>query len=497
MKNNRGFALTLALMFGVIFTGLALAMIARSRAEQSQSVIRRSTARGLGIAEVALARVQDLLDNNRLLAIYSMSYWASLDPTATTDSAKTAFQLELETRIDQELKDICGSTLSYSERATIIRSRLSTIKSIGSSEWQTLPDGQGSYRLVAYYYPGTPGVITARRESFLVVEGRTDRDNAESTSRVEVNLPIIPQPNDSLFTGTQIPGLWLDRGATNDGNQSISTDGSYTGGASFNSSVAMSDRCSYTPTQQAAIANFVTSDRIAPVSGTAGHTARFVREGFPDLPPIPTGLPAAQTNLALTNSETFPRSGDVATAKTTMGGQSVSVYEYIVDRVNLTGNNTIAITPGQRVIFYLRGNIGGTGSAGIRHDCSTAPAGTNCTPTNFQIFAYNTVNSTSPEICLRGTPRLDAFIFAPAYAIGKTGLGDFYGSIWGDSWGKISNCGSRNPSISIIQQGDWTNLYNNFRPLPRLPRIDSITTWNQAATDSTPVIPPGTVLTPP
>jgi hypothetical protein len=110
------------------------------------------------------------------------------------------------------------------------------------------------------------------------------------------------------------------------------------------------------------------------------------------------------------------------------------VYEYVFDSINLN-NRQITITPGQRVVFYVRGDI--TGNGDISHDCSGVTSPTVCKPGNLQIYAYNQLGLTVPQICLTGSQRLEAFIFAPDYSLGKTGTGTFIGAAWGKSGAKF------------------------------------------------------------
>jgi hypothetical protein len=191
---------------------------------------------------------------------------------------------------------------------------------------------------------------------------------------------------------------------------------------------------------------------------------------FPNLPEPPTSPPPplGQQNLALTSSETFPRLGDTPSPN--------GVYEYIVDNINLSSGK-ITITPGQRVVFYVRGDINGV----IEHDCSSVSPPTVCKPGNLQIYANNELAFTAPQICLRvgQNQRLEAFIFAPDYSLGKTGNGDFVGAAWGKNWGKISTCASNSGAVAVTQGVEWTDLIQNLKPNPlnTLPQLGKIANW--------------------
>jgi hypothetical protein len=176
---------------------------------------------------------------------------------------------------------------------------------------------------------------------------------------------------------------------------------------------------------------------------------------FPNLPNIPTSLPPSQQNLELTSSQTFPRLalGDTPSPN--------GVYEYIVNNINLSGGHNITITPGQRVVFYVKGNIDGA----IEHDCSGVIPPTVCKPGNLQIYADGS-GSTAPQVCLRVGPnqRLEAFIFARDYSLGKSGNGAFVGAAWGKNWGKNLGCVSGNNAVAVTQGVEWTELITNLKP---------------------------------
>ena len=479
LDKKPGFALPLALMIGLVMLTIGIGMIGRTQGDQSKVTAQRIKADGLSVAEVAVTQVQQLIDENRLLSMYDSTSWSS-----------SAVQTALGEAIDARQANSCNNSDSDSS-STTTQSILRNISSIAGANWTNLPNNR-SYRLVNYDYSGTEGRIAGVKgditKAYATLDGRAGADQGLAQSRLEVEIPVISQRDPIFVDNNSIPGLWLAEQATDDLTSPVGDDGTYRGGANFESNVVMSDRCSYPEFQQRAITTFITEERIP---RDTGYNARFVTEKFPELPDIPTGLPTDQQNLSLTSDMTFPRSGDVASTKRTIGyedpndsanniePEDVQVYEYIVTNINLSGGRNIIITPGARVIFYVQGNIRGTGNGGIKHDCSEAETGVTCRPTDVQIFAYNTGNSDSPQICLKGSSRLDAFIFAPDYLIGKTGTGQYHGGVWGKSWGKIDNCGSNNSATAVVQQGQWAWLYNDLKPAVPLPKIGQVRNWQE------------------
>jgi hypothetical protein len=193
---------------------------------------------------------------------------------------------------------------------------------------------------------------------------------------------------------------------------------------------------------------------------------------FPNLPPIPDKEkhPSSQQNLEIKESAIFPRETDQATS---------GVYKYIVKYINLSGSNKITITPGNRVVFYVEGDINGA----IEHDCGTT---TGCKPGNLQIYANNESKSTAPQICLRGKQRLEAFIFAPTYSLGKTDDGTFIGAAWGKNWGKIKDCAPPdNTAVTQTNGVEWTDLPGlKPTPLETLPQLGEIANWCEEPIDT-------------
>jgi hypothetical protein len=194
---------------------------------------------------------------------------------------------------------------------------------------------------------------------------------------------------------------------------------------------------------------------------TSDYTAQFVGVFFPNLPPTPGGIPDLGD---IESSEVFPGPGDPL--------PPTGVYEYIVNNINLSGSDKITITPGNRVVFYVKGNINGA----IEHNCGTT---TGCKPGNLQIYANG-----SGSICLRGNQTLQAFIFAPDYSLGKTDTGAFVGAAWGKNWGQISGCPSSSGAVAVTQTKgvEWTELIQNLKPI--FPQLGKIANWCEEPIDT-------------
>ncbi|GCL57271.1 hypothetical protein [Microcystis aeruginosa] len=478
-NREKGFALALALLIGVIIMGTGITVMMRVQGDQSKVIAQKSRADALSSAEAGVARVRDLLNSIRVMATVpsnctSGDCWQRAQVVPTPSPG-----------LQQDLKKLyTAAYCSNPDDAATLSAKIDELRGLSGGQWFDLGNNR-YYRVVGYNF--TPisdpnilgwGVLTleglsrksAATDLTNIDINRDSGDNAASRNRVVVTIPIKPSLP-LAFTRTTVPALWIREGAMVSGEDSADFQGDV---VNLECDINRNDIKQPTP------------------AANPPYKAQFIDNTivpFPDLPapPNPEDLRDEQENLALTSSETFPRLGDIPTTRT-INGQSVQVYEYIVDNINLSGNNRITITPGQRVVFYVKGNIDGA----IEHNCSSVSAPTVCTPGNLQIYAYNDptiLGSAAPQVCLRVSPnkRLEAFIFAPAYSLGKSGNGDFVGAAWGNNWGKNSGCvsGNSNNAIAVTQGVEWTKLIDDLKPdasdlnaaARDLPQLGKIANW--------------------
>jgi len=463
-NKEKGFALPLAVLIGLILMVTGITMIMRAQADQSKAIAQKVRADALRSSEAGVTRVQDLLNSVRVMA--------TVDSNCTSGDCWQNAEVvnNPSTDLQKHLKKLYTATAcSNPDAADTLPAKIAELRGLAKPS----VDGEGNqwfplgnnryYRVVGYNFNDTNPPPNGLGWGVLTLEGRSrisaatdltktlpdidSDDNAASRNRVVVTIPILASPppsfdsSSSAFTRTTVPALWISEGKADNG-------------AKFQGDVVeevVSPGCNINQ-------NKIEQPTTAP---NPPYTAQFVGVPFPDLPPIPDGdtIP----NLGdIESSETFPRTGDTASTS--------GVYEYIVNNIYLDqeDDEKITITPGQRVVFYVRGNINGA----IEHACGSA---TGCKPGNLQIYANNELASTAPQICLRGDQILQAFIFAPDYYLGKTGTGDFIGAAWGKNWGQIPTCSSSSGDVAVKQGVEWTELIEDLRP--QFPRLDRIANW--------------------
>jgi hypothetical protein len=100
------------------------------------------------------------------------------------------------------------------------------------------------------------------------------------------------------------------------------------------------------------------------------------------------------------------------------------VYRYSVTSIDINGGEKIVITPGQKVSFYLKGDM--HVQSEIRHNCAAGA----CNATNFQIYGYGSIHDSHTiggvqvsHICMNGSGATYGFILAPEYTVGIAGAG--------------------------------------------------------------------------
>jgi hypothetical protein len=503
-NKEKGFALPLAVLIGLILMVTGMTMIMRAQGDQSKVIAQKARADSLTSSEAGLARVQDLLNSVRVMATVdsnctSGDCWQTAEVVA---NPSPGLQTDLKRLA---IATACGDTSRDNEIANKIlaptgqRAENPGLRDLASGEWfQFQLNDNRYYRVVGYDYriETGMGVLTLEGRSRKSAEkdltntdsNRDSGDNAASRNRVVVTIPINPSPA-LPFTRSTLPALWVSEGATENAGETAQitvSNAKYGVGAKFQGDVVMSDPTVFdeaTATLRPKLECFISTDKIqqpTPAPNTPYKAQFVVGVTLPNLPAIPTAssLPSVQQGLVLTSSETFPRSGDTPS--------SSGVYEYIVNNINLSGSDKITITPGERVAFYVKGNINGA----IEHDCSSVSPPTVCKPGNLQIYAHNDptiLGTAAPQICLRGNQRLEAFIFAKEYSLGKTDTGTFIGAAWGRNWGKISGCASPNNTVAVTQGVEWTDLIQpnlNPGPLNTLPQLGKIANWCEEPIDT-------------
>ncbi len=305
-----------------------------------------------------------------------------------------------------------------------------------------LIDGTATATTGKFFPTTTPGTGT------LKLEGQVGT-NFSATSDLQVNISV--QAGD--ISSVPVPGLWLNSGGMS-GGQKVQ------GNILLNDCSISASSTTYQDIDRATNKPYIDPDTNQP------YQTKQTSVNFPALPTKPATIPNTLTLNSHTNI-TLPDT--VNHTFSTKNGQTV--YEYSVAEIPRGAN--ITITAGQKVIFYLDGNI--EKGADVTHNCGTVAS---CKATDFQIFGYNSTGS--PYLCFNGNNHIDAFIFAPKYSAGVAGgghSGGFYGSLWVNDFTNAPSCSSSSSHTVVFQSANWAALGLTPKNLP--PKISSITSWQR------------------
>lgn len=193
---DEGFTLPLVVALGLIMILLSAVHVLQSSDENLTSLSSKSSSQALAMAEVGIAQYRELINRNRVLAVYNSDDWSTVDDTATQPQ-------------------VCDSDVSTKSDTT---------------QWHPINDGSGNigdYRLVSYVYDNDGDLTTDENgqldltsdannnaRGILTVEGKTSND---SIARVRVEIPIginASDPASGVIGDLEslVPALWLQQG---------------------------------------------------------------------------------------------------------------------------------------------------------------------------------------------------------------------------------------------------------------------------------------------
>lgn len=341
-SNEDGFAIPIAIGMGLVMLLIGASMVVRSQGDQVTASAQTATNRALSVAETGITRYQSLINNNRVIAMYSRTgtiSWtnASSIPRINSCAGSGAIQVSDAATTNWQDIDPPNPATGYAGDPS-----------------------KGQYRLVDYTYGPTQGVVPGT--GILTVEGRVNQSGGSTaTTRLAVNIPIV---NQSL--NSQVPGLWIQNVPQNVGSNQIAGN-------------ILVTACT-TPTGLSS-SNVTTGYQVIPNPDAT----------FPDTPALPSSnvnnISATAIDSRIWN-QNLPNSGDLA--------QPDGSYHYLIQgNLSKSGSPYIRLSPNTRVVFYVQGNINIGGSATInQYNLSTQ----NGYPQNVQIYGNTFQRNTDSTI---------------------------------------------------------------------------------------------------
>ncbi|QDZ38811.1 hypothetical protein FRE64_01985 [Euhalothece natronophila Z-M001] len=432
-EKNQGFVLPMMIGLGLIMTLVGLTMIGRSSDEQMRSISQAQTSQALASAETGVTRVMNFLNNVRPLANRNLDEW--------------------ENRYDEvgDIARACGEDID------------DILNAYTGNNWIDINNGRDRFRVNDYQYLGGEGLLS--------IEAQANFNQNPSSAALDVTIPVQPVEDGA-------PGLYVNK-ANLSNNQ-------------IEGNLLLRD-CDLDSED-----SDINLENIKKGDAKADPLAEF--PPLPKLPDVYNEFNNGITSSSFSGNDRtlqLPRSDDKADAN--------NVYHYLLgttggnngNSINLRGGGReIIITPGEKVRFYLQGNVDMKGNARLIHDCDDVK---DCKPENFQIYGGDGSDTykdgKTKSFCLSGGSTVDAFIFAPEANVAVNGGANneandgtndtsgqgITGSVWAKSWNQDpdgNNCGSNTGKVLVTQNADWTKLDIDA---PR--RIAPATRWERKSVE--------------
>jgi len=432
-EKEQGFTLPLVIGFGLFMLSIGLVSIKMSSDSQINSQIQERTYQALAAAEVGITQFQEYLNGSPLAATIP-----DCNSRATDGSCSDAGSSmpswgnpdTLEVPSPEDSSELCENTSAGTLPSDV--KRLAT----NNQTWELVDPNnpeKGEYRLASYSSSAGAGVFPA--VGTLIVEGRT-REVNRGTTRLAVNIPI--QKSTQQENAIE-PGLWMKyNGSANLGSHQIR--GSI---LIENTTCASNDPNGGIPSQLAN-ASPIRNDASGDPTGQL-IASKLEMPDTPSLPPLGVLNDLSESDAL---SKELPRKD--ANGNVTDRAHE-GAFHYLVPKLAMSGNASINIQDGQKVIFYVQGNIEFSGSINKTTNSSsknlqiygntTVGDGEGYQGSNFKYGCYTNASGACPTtvIQLKGTSEIKAFIHAPEAWSCITGGGsptgaNITGAIWVNQW---------------------------------------------------------------
>jgi Tfp pilus assembly protein PilX len=436
-----GFAIPIALGFGLVMLLLATTAVIRSQNDNISAINKRSTARSLAAAETGIARIQDFLNRNREAATAPFCVAAPTTYGDCPDSGTTTISWDVRVNIPN-----CPAAFSTASPDDIAL--------VKGNNWQNVSTdtpvdaSKGEFRIVSY----TGGVLT--------VEGRANvGTNGEAKSKVVATLPIT-YPTDGW-----VPSLWAstitDSPTVNSNAVTNDTSPCTTAAPSVTFPVS-GTKLIKTTYAMPAVQPKPTTKIAAPITAPAANTTSYY-----ELANIST-LPGKELPRLTTNTTPYTSNDQPG---------SDGVYRYVVTAFD----DSFKVTPGKKVSLWVTGNIDLSNKV-FANQCSATGSPATCGPFDVRIYPQTSGVTPTPTLKLTGTAVCDVFFHLPDYAI-----------TFNDASSSTQDCGSGTKNTGVYWVKSWAGTSSVINP-PRATWATALSATGLTASASPlrPVIGPAT-----
>ncbi len=423
---EQGFTIALVLGFGLFMISIGLLSIKMGSDSQVNSQIQERTYQALAAAEVGATQFQEYLNQEPLVATLPACNTRDADGSCLdTGSASPSWANPDLSALPESTND--GNELCSDATSVVVPPDIASLAT-NNQTWTPIDPNdpaKGEYRLFSYSSSDNAGQFPA--VGTLIVDGRT-REANRGTTRLAVNIPIreVSQQDTAIE-----PGLWMQFNASaNLGSQLIR--GSV---LIENQTCVANDPSSGLPSQ------LLNRSPIVVENGEATGRLLASRREMPDTPDLPPLFNLLSESQVF--NTTLPRDTDLAYE---------GAFHYLVPKLEASGNPSIEIADGQRVVFYIQGNLEFRGTVNRLSSNSssknleiygntTVDAGTGYLGSDYKYGCYTSAAGACPTQTMKlvGTSEISAFIHAPEAWACLTGGGaptnaNVTGAIWVNQW---------------------------------------------------------------
>jgi hypothetical protein len=504
-KSDRGMALPMVFLIGLVLTGTAVTMIAKSQQQRGTAVAQSNASKSGNFAELGVNQYLDFLNNNRILLTYPACVGTLTSTGACPDTGDTKSWANVASAgilpVAPEEGNTCqvSSNLNQTPATQIARKWANS----GSSGWKPIQSGQ--YRLVSYQYTPKGAAGTAPGEGKLVIEGRSLAQGDDPTRNASTRLAVTIPVNISLFdpSGDSFPGVWAgDFKISN--NPTVNANVWDTHACLPNAQAMPSANVAKLPVNPLVVVSDTNNGNKELYQLGDAAVLKEKKQSFPELPNhnqyvVPTGVHINQLPCPYGENlnESFPRNTDVDKEGRQYGAAPENAtYLYRVCRDATTGtslqvnhaNLTLGRSGMEKLVFYVDGNINVAALGNITvlppgnsktifyvapegwvNIESNANLGLISNPTAIQFYIYAKdggmasstmtpqTTSKAQSVYIHGNGSFYAFVFAPFANVNVGSTGDVAGALWAKSYessgnGKVFQSIFSTEELEIVEQ---------------------------------------------
>jgi hypothetical protein len=428
-SKDKGFAVPFTIILGLIMILLATVNIVKSNEENLTAIGQRNTSIALTAAEAGVAYYQNLINKNRVIAIYNN--------TGTTSWAN-----------NNSIPDIdFYNGCSGSGFSTANGFGSTAVTNATTAGWIGVPGGIGEYSFESYNYSSDTGT--------LVVKGR-DRTTDQDASQARLEVQFDVQPGVLQGSGGAVkmtddlngfdPALWIGSHTftlTNTGSDNFEVQGNI---------IISANDCDLSGTET--LANTLGNATVDPRSllATPSLPGSFNRI---------TDIDEIKNKELPTGSHSFSFAGGV-------GGDQIAYY-LIEGDLTLGTGDSIQVKKGSKVILFVQGDISFTGDVDLNQNAANTSDRLeiygNSGAIGSETFGCATgVTCPTAQINLLGSDTIDikAFIHAPAATLTISGGNDpqvnITGAIWVNGWNDASSNSKKITITPDDRYKDYTSI---------------------------------------